>query len=198
MKYQKLILATNNKHKIAEMTAVLEGLDIGLLSKSDFTDFPDIAETGTTLEENALLKARGIFAKYKIPCIADDTGLMVKALDGAPGVYSARYAGEQCSFLDNNLKLLSEMSAVPESARGASFVAVIALVDSAGEHLFVGEVSGMIMTELRGKNGFGYDPIFFYPPGKKTFAEMTSDEKNEISHRGRALQKLLEWLTLDQ
>ncbi len=192
--FHKLILATNNRHKISEMSAVMEGLEIELLSKADFSDFPDIPETGTTLEENALLKARAVFEKYGIAAIADDTGLMVAALSGAPGIYSARYAGEQCSFLDNNLKLLAELQGVAQPDRSASFVTVIALVDGEGEHCFTGEVHGVITTELMGENGFGYDPVFLPNESNKTFAQMSAAEKNAISHRGRALKQLRDWL----
>ena len=194
MKYQKLILATNNEYKISEMAALLEELDIMLLSKSDFVDFPDVEETGDTLQENALLKANAVFAKYGVPSIADDTGLLVDHLHGAPGVLSARYAGDGCSFLDNNRKLLAELGEVPGAERKAKFETVIALVDGDGEHCFVGDVEGTILAELRGENGFGYDPVFFYSPAGKTFAEMSAAEKNQISHRGKALQKLRDWL----
>lgn len=194
MNYEQLILATNNQHKISEIKAVLEGMNIEILSKSDFEDFPDVPETGATLEENALLKARAVFARYGIPSLADDTGLLVDYLNGAPGVKSARYAGEKCSFHDNNIKLLNELDGVPESGRAASFVTVIALVDTEGEHCFVGEVHGRILDEMRGDNGFGYDPVFYYPPRSKTFAEMNPAQKNEISHRGRAIKKLRRWL----
>jgi len=195
MKYDRLILATNNQNKIAEITAILSGLDILLLSKADFVDFPDVPETGATLEENALLKARAAYAKYQVPCIADDTGLLVDHLNGAPGVMSARYAGENCSYADNNKKLLAELAEIPESLRTAAFVTVIALVDAEGEHCFVGEVKGRILEEARGDNGFGYDPVFFYPPHDRTFAEMNPAEKNLISHRSLALRKLWEWLS---
>jgi XTP/dITP diphosphohydrolase len=194
VKFSKLILATNNRHKIAELTALLAGAGMTILTKADFPDFPEIEETADTLAENALEKSRTIFRKYGIPAVADDTGLEVECLDGAPGVYSARYAGEGCTFADNNRKLLGELEGVPVEGRRARFVTVIAATFAGGETCLEGDVRGYIAAEPRGDNGFGYDPVFVYPPLGKTFAEMSSETKNTVSHRSVALGKFKDWL----
>lgn len=194
MKFDKLILATNNKHKLAEMKAMLEDSGVKILSKDDLEDFPEIPETGTTLEENALQKSRLIFSHYRIPAVSDDTGLEVHYLKGAPGVYSARYAGPHCSFEDNNRKLLKELSGVPFDNRTAKFATVIAVSYEGGDYCHRGEVDGVISEAMTGVNGFGYDPVFFYPPMQKTYAQMTLEEKNQVSHRSRALSKFKKWL----
>lgn len=194
MKFDKLILATNNKHKIAEMTAMLKDTGVTILTRDDLEDFPDIEETGTTLEENALLKSRLIFSQYHIPAVGDDTGLEVEFLEGAPGVYSARYAGPTSSFEDNNRKLLKELAGLPFDKRTARFATVIGVSCPEGDFCHRGEVFGVIAESMQGVNGFGYDPVFFYPPAQKTYAQMTPEEKNQISHRGRALAKFKEWL----
>ncbi len=194
MKFSKLILATNNRHKIAELAAMLSGTGVTILTKADFPDFPEIEETATTLADNALVKSRVIFHKYGIPSVADDTGLEVDCLGGAPGVYSARYAGEGCSFADNNRKLLRELEGVPAERRQARFVTVIAVVYDGGEVCFEGDARGYIATGPRGENGFGYDPIFIYQPLGKTFAEMGLEVKNAVSHRAAALAKFRNWL----
>jgi XTP/dITP diphosphohydrolase len=195
MKFSKLILATNNRHKIAELTALFEGAGVTILTKADFPDFPEIEETADTLAENALEKSRAIFRKYDIPAVADDTGLEVDYLGGAPGVYSARYAGEGCTFADNNHKLLHELEGVPLERRHARFVTVIAVTYIDGEICFEGDVRGYIATEPRGDNGFGYDPVFVYQPLGKTFAEIGPETKNAVSHRAVALGKLKDWLS---
>lgn len=194
MKFSKLILATNNEHKIREMSQLLADLQIEVLSKRDFPDFPDVPETGETLAENALLKSRAIFKLYGLPAVADDTGLEVAYLNGAPGVISARYAGEGCTFADNNRKLLAELDGVPPAKRAARFVTAIAISYDRGDKVVEGAVDGVIATENRGDNGFGYDPVFIYPPTGLTFAQMGAEEKNNVSHRGRALAKFREWL----
>lgn len=194
MKFRRLILATNNEHKIREMMQVLNGLEVEILSKRDFPDFPDVEETGTTLAENALIKSRAIFAKYGIPAVADDTGLEVAFLNGGPGVLSARYAGPGCSFADNNRKLLSELAAASGKDRRARFVTAIAVSYEGGDEVLEGSVEGHITETNRGDNGFGYDPVFYYPQAGKTFAEMTAEEKNAVSHRGRALLRFKDWL----
>ncbi|MBN2226411.1 MAG: XTP/dITP diphosphatase [candidate division Zixibacteria bacterium] len=184
----QLVLATNNKDKIREIRNLLDDLQVTILTCDDFLDFPEIEETGTTLEENAILKASGISEFTGYAALADDSGLEVDALDGAPGVYSSRYAGSGCTYADNNRRLLKEMEGVPEGKRGARFRTVIAIDWGDGEIETVeGTVDGRITTENRGVDGFGYDPVFFYEPAGKTFAEMTLDEKNKVSHRGRAL-----------
>lgn len=194
MKFKRLVLATNNEHKIREMSQVLNGLEVEILSKADFPDFPDVEETGKTIAENAILKARTIFAKYGIPAIADDTGLEVDFLNGAPGVMSARFAGPGCSFADNNRKLLAELAPATGEQRRARFVTIIAVSWEEGEESLEGAVDGYIAESNRGENGFGYDPVFLYPPADKTFAEMSAEEKNRISHRGRALTEFKRWL----
>ncbi len=184
----KLVLATNNKDKIREIEKVLAGLPVEILTSADFNDFPEIEETGTTLEENAVLKARGIAKFTGLAAMADDSGLEVDALGGAPGVYSSRYAGPGCSYADNNVKLLKEMTGVPDEKRAARFRTVIAIAWDPEKVVTVdGTVEGVIITENKGENGFGYDPVFFYPPAGKTFAQMSLDEKNKVSHRGKAV-----------
>jgi XTP/dITP diphosphohydrolase len=197
MKFDKLILATNNKHKIAEMTAMLKDTGVTILTRDDLEDFPEIEETGSTLEENALLKSRVIYSHYRIPAVADDTGLEVEHLGGAPGVYSARYAGPNCTFEDNNRKLLKELTDVPWDKRVATFATVIAVSCEAGDFSHRGEVMGVIAESMMGVNGFGYDPVFLYPPLEKTYAQMTLEEKNQVSHRGRALALFKKWLLAD-
>ena len=194
MRFSELILATNNRHKIAELTALLEGAGVTILTKADFPDFPEIEETADTLAANALEKSRAIFHKYGIPAVADDTGLEVDYLGGAPGVYSARYAGEGCSFADNNRKLLRELEGIPAEQRRARFVTVIAVTYADGDICHEGSVHGYIATEPRGSSGFGYDPVFIYQPLGKTFAEMGPEMKNSVSHRAVALRKFRDWL----
>lgn len=192
----KLVLATNNQDKIREMKNLLEDLPIEILTSKDFNDFPEIEETGTTLEENAVLKAEGIFRATGLPSLADDSGLEVDCLDGAPGVYSSRYAGPGCTYDDNNRKLLTEMADVPRARRTARFRCVIAICFGEGDTQIVGGKAEGYITEKKSTatNGFGYDPVFFYPPHGKTFAELTLDEKNKISHRGLALKAAKEIL----
>ncbi len=191
----KLVLATNNKHKIREITNIMAGLDIQLLTAADFPDFPDPEETGTTLEENARIKAVEICRKIGLPALADDSGLEVDYLDGQPGVMSARFAGPGCTFADNNRKLLELLEGVPEKERTARFRCVAALALSDGDvHLFEGAVEGLITPDLRGRQGFGYDPVFFFPEVGQTFAEIPEEEKNKYSHRGRAFRKATDFL----
>ena len=194
-----LILASRNKKKIKEMEAILathfEGVRI--LSLDDVGYIGDIEENGATYEENALIKARTAVEAGggNYPAIADDSGLSVDALDGAPGVYSARYAGEHGDDAANNALLLKNLADVPAEARTARFVCCIALVYPDGRELTVrGETEGLIIDVAKGEGGFGYDPYFYYPPFKKTFSELTPEEKNAISHRGKAIAKLAERL----
>ncbi len=185
---KKLILATNNRDKIFEIKRILEGIELEILSASDFDDFPEIEETGSTLAENAILKAKTIRDRYRLPCLADDTGLEVDYLDGEPGVFSSRFAGEGCSYDDNNRKLLSLLEGVPAEKRSARFKTVIAFGDIDGEIQTVeGVLEGHIATEPRGTFGFGYDPVFIVAAINTTLAELPPEEKNRISHRGRAL-----------
>lgn len=209
------ILASQNKNKIKEIRAILEKYGLEVITRDDAgipTD--DIEETGVTFEENSYLKARTIFdmiredpslSKYlSSPVIADDSGLMVDALGGAPGVYSARYAGEGCTYYDNNVKLLAALDGVPADRRGAGFTTVITLIYPAVEDVpaaavrqgdvYVltakGELRGSIAGQIRGQQGFGYDPVFIPEGYENTFGELGTDFKNTISHRARALKEL--------
>ncbi|MFT4752514.1 MAG: XTP/dITP diphosphohydrolase [Salibacteraceae bacterium] len=185
-----LIFATNNLHKLAEIRSAVPQLSIQGLSESGVNE--DIPETGTTLQENARQKARHIYDKLGENCFADDTGLEVSALNGAPGVYSARYAGPDGNFEDNNRKLLG---ALKESVnRKAQFRTVICLIQDGNEHYFEGICPGDILEEYAGSKGFGYDPIFKPYGFKESFAEMSMETKNEISHRGLAVKKLISFL----
>lgn len=185
----QLVIATNNQDKIKEIKQLLDELPITILTKNDFIDFPDVEETGKTLEENALLKAKAIFEHTGYPALADDTGLEVDALNGAPGVYSSRYAGENVSYEDNYRKLLEDLKDIPDDKRTARFRTVIAIVWNDDEIDKVeGVAEGTITKDVSGKEGFGYDPVFYYPESDKRFSEMTVEEKNRISHRGKALQ----------
>ena len=187
----KLVFATNNKHKLQEVRDIL-GDRVEVLSLSDINCYDDIPETGTTLQENALIKARWISEKYNCNCFADDTGLEVDALGGAPGVYSARYAGEECDSQANMQKLLHNLTG--ENNRDAQFRTVIALIIDKEETLFDGVVKGRISCEKMGEAGFGYDPIFIPEGYDVSFAQMGSEEKNRISHRYRATEKLSKYL----
>jgi len=188
---KRLLLATNNKDKIFEISKILEGVDIEILSAGDFDDFPDVEETGATLVENATLKAESVYRRYGIPCVADDTGLEVNYLGGAPGVISARFAGEGCSYDDNNAKLLKLLEGVPSEKRGARFKTVISFADFEGKiHAVEGILEGIIAEDRKGKYGFGYDPVFIVPERGVRLAELAPEEKNKISHRGRALEKI--------
>ena len=195
MKYDSIVVATRNPHKVEEIRAMLAGLPVTVRDLRDFPDCPDVVEDGDTLEANALKKARAAYRCTGLPVIADDTGLEVYYLLGAPGVYSARYAGENATYEDNNRKLLREMTQVPARKRQARFRCVIALVAGDGDQLFEGKVEGVILHAPRGGNGFGYDPVFRPDGFDRSYAELDADEKNAISHRGRAVQELLSFLT---
>ncbi len=187
----KLVFATNNKHKLQEVRDIL-GNSVDVLSLNDIDCHDEIPETGTTLEENALIKARWVSEKYGYNCFADDTGLEVETLGGAPGVYSARYAGEECNSQANMEKLLKNLAA--ESNRKAQFRTVIALIVNGKEKLFDGIVKGRISNEKMGEAGFGYDPIFIPQGHEMSFAQMGSEVKNSISHRFRATEKLSNYI----
>lgn len=184
------LIATHNMKKRDELQRILSPLGVHVLTADEAgVDLTDVEETGTTFEENALLKARSGCKEGKMPCIADDSGLCVDALDGAPGVYSARFAGEHGNDDKNNEKLLSLLSDVPPEKRTARFVSTVACVFPDGRELVVrGECEGKIGYEKRGENGFGYDPLFYV--GERTFAEFTPEEKDAVSHRGNALRAL--------
>jgi XTP/dITP diphosphohydrolase len=185
----KFVIATRNQHKLVEIKKVLSDIPIQLIGMNDFHDIPEIEETGTTLVENSLIKARMVYQFTQLPTIGDDTGLEVDYLNGAPGVSSARYAGPDSDSKKNVEKLLNELKDVPLEHRTARFRTVISIVYKGGENWIEGIAEGIILKKQKGNRGFGYDPIFYYPPFKKTFAELSLDEKNKISHRGLALQK---------
>ncbi len=186
----KIVLATHNKHKCAEMSALLSNFPIEILSLEDFAGIGEIIEDGTTLEENALIKARTVYSLTGLYAWADDTGLEVDALDSKPGVYSARYAGENCSYSDNVHKLLKDMANTPKNLRTANFKTVIALVGDNMELVSEGIVQGMITTKPKGVGGFGYDPVFYVREKGKTYSEMEMIEKNQISHRAKAINNM--------
>jgi XTP/dITP diphosphohydrolase len=194
MKTETLVIATNNIHKTEEVRAILKQLSITVKDLRDFPPYPEPAEDGVTLEENALIKARAAFRQTGLPAIADDTGLEVYYLLGAPGVFSARYAGENASYEANCAKLLRELTQVPERKRQARFRCAIAYVDKTCEQCFEGKVEGKILLLPRGTSGFGYDPIFQPEGYDRTFAELTAEEKNAISHRGRAIRSFIEFI----
>ncbi|WP_287679968.1 non-canonical purine NTP diphosphatase [Bacteroides sp.] len=189
---KKLVFATNNAHKLEEIRAIL-GDKVEILSLNDIDCHADIPETADTLQGNAALKAQYIYDNYGLDCFADDTGLEVEALNGAPGIYSARYAGGEGHDSEANMKkLLSEMQ--DKDNRKARFRTVICLIEGGKEHFFEGIVNGSIIRERKGGAGFGYDPVFMPDGYSETFAEMGNDEKNKISHRARAVQKLCEYI----
>lgn len=195
MNYKKIVFATNNKNKLAEIREMLAGTGFEVLSLADIGCHDDIPETAATLEGNALQKANYVYNKYATPCFADDTGLEVDALGGEPGVYSARYAGGEGHDSEANMaKLLAELGG--NSDRRARFRTVIALIEGGQEEpkLFEGIVTGEITADRRGGEGFGYDPIFRPDGHAETFAEMGHEMKNKISHRARAVAKLVEYL----
>ena len=191
----KIVLATHNQDKCAEMREIMGGMPIELLTLNKFPEIEEIIENGHTLLQNALIKARTVHKITNLPAMADDTGLEVDALNGKPGIYSARYAGENCSYSDNVNKLLQEMDNISSGKRIAHFCTAIAYVDDNMELATEGTVQGLITDKRKGIDGFGYDPVFYVPNMKKTYAEMSMDEKNQISHRGIAIknmQKLLQ------
>ncbi|MBO5227036.1 MAG: XTP/dITP diphosphatase [Ruminococcus sp.] len=189
----RVILASNNKNKIREMAQILEPFGMEVISQREAGADFEVEENGTTFRENAELKAAAVFETLNAPVIADDSGLMVDALNGAPGVYSHRYAGENATDKERCEKLLSELADVPEEKRTARFVCEICFIDEKGErHFFTGKCEGIIGTEEKGENGFGYDPVFYV--GGVSLAEMTDDEKNSISHRGEALRLMKKYL----
>lgn len=182
----KIIAATKNKNKLREFGEILKGFEI--ISQEDAGLDIDVEETGSSFEENSMLKARAIYEACKIPAIADDSGLVVDALGGEPGVYSARYGGEGLDDRGRVELLLKNMKDVPQNERTARFVCAITLVDGDKVITARGECEGIIAYEPSGENGFGYDPVFFVEEYKKTLAEVTPEEKNAISHRGKALR----------
>ena len=190
---KELVLASGNKGKLAEFQRLLEGLDVQIHSMKEYPEIGEIVEDGSTFAENALIKARAVCKATGKPAMADDSGLAVDALNGAPGIYSARFAGEQRSDADNNAKVLQLLEGVEDSKRTARFFCVIAIVLPDGrEYTVEGTCEGTILRALRGEGGFGYDPLFYVESLDKTFAELTMEEKNRISHRGHANRKAVE------
>jgi len=187
----KLVFATNNQHKLREISQIV-GNDFKILSLSDINCFDDIPEEQDTIEGNASQKSFYVFEKFGVDCFADDTGLEVEALNGAPGVYSARYAGKECIAENNIEKLLHNLE--NQSNRKARFKTVISLIINKKEYLFEGLVNGIILTQKRGNGGFGYDPVFVPDGHTQTFAEMSAETKNNISHRALAVNKLGDFL----
>ena len=193
----RVLLATTNRGKIAELKRIMDEHEIEVIGLSDSASTEDI-ETGAAFAENALLKARHYHRLSGLPTIADDSGLEVEALGGVPGLHSARYAGRGASDGERIEKLLDEMREVPPERRRARFICAAAIVWDGGEKVIVDEAQGVILRERRGANGFGYDPVFFYRPLGKTFAELTPSEKADVSHRGRAFRRLSAWLKLNE
>lgn len=191
---KKLVLASRNRDKIEELRDTLRPLGITLMSSYDFSELEEVVEDRETLEGNALKKAEYTYRETGIPSVADDTGLEVDALDGEPGVYSARYAGDDATYEDNTRKLLKELQYVPNDKRSARFRTVVAFVDGEQQKTFNGVCEGRILKKQRGDKGFGYDPVFQPKQYSKTFAELSADKKHEISHRGKAIQKFVDWL----
>ncbi|MFA5863667.1 MAG: XTP/dITP diphosphatase [Phycisphaerae bacterium] len=187
-----LLIATGNKGKFTEIAAELSNLGIKYISLADLPKIPECEETGQTFEDNAIQKARYYATHFNVLTIADDSGLEVDALDGNPGVMSARYAGTPCNDQANNAKLIKELTGVAHEKRTARFRCVMALVDPGGNLIGTtqGAIEGIIIDTPRGQNGFGYDPYFFVPQLSKTTAEITREEKNKISHRGQATRKM--------
>ena len=194
----KIVLATHNRHKVEEIKSILSDLPIELLSLDNFPTIGEIVEDGATLEENAKKKAKTVYEQTGLLSLADDTGLEVEVLDGRPGVFSARYSGENATYEENNKKLLGELKEIPFERRNAKFRCVISIIGNGIDKVAIGEMPGKILYELRGKNGFGYDPLFLPNGYEKTFAEIESELKNKLSHRARALEeakKILKRLT---
>ena len=183
----KVIIATHNQDKYREINLLFSSMSLDIINLNSFPNIGEIPEDGLTLEENALIKARTVFSITGIPSIADDTGLEVDALNGAPGVYTARFAGEGCSYSDNIKKIIKDMESIPFDKRGAVFRTVMVYKSSNLELIAEGFVKGYISEKIKGVDGFGYDPVFYVQEKEKTFAEMSALEKNKISHRARAI-----------
>ena len=191
---KKIVIATNNKGKYSEIKNILKSVhglsQVEFLSLKDFPSIPPVEEDGKTMQENSIKKAVTVSKLTNLITLADDTGLEVKALNGQPGVYSARFAGPGCTYNDNNKKLIEMMKDVPEEQRAAKFICVITIAKPTGDYyLMEGALRGIITTREQGKNGFGYDPIFLVPQYNKTLAELDFDTKNKSSHRYKAINK---------
>ena len=193
----KIVVATRNKGKIKEIQAFLNGVVEDISCAADYEGFPETIEDGETFEQNALKKAREAMEYTGRPALADDSGLMVEALGGRPGVHSARFAGEEADDAANNRKLLKELENIPLGQRKAAFVCSLAYIAADGsEHLFTGRIEGRILKAAQGDGGFGYDPLFLVEGEGRTMAELALSEKNSISHRGQALRQFREYLEL--
>ena len=193
---KELVVATRNRGKLQEIRSLLEGVVDTVRCAADFAGFPETIEDGLTFRDNALKKAREAMRFTGLPALADDSGLVVDALDGRPGVHSARFAGEGSGDAANNRRLLEELNGIPTDRRQAAFVCVLAFVTPEGiEQVFSGRVGGLVLTSERGEGGFGYDPLFLVDGFCRTMAELTLQEKNSISHRGQALQLFQEFLS---
>jgi len=193
---KELVVATRNHGKLQEIRSLLDGLVANVRCAADFAGFPETIEDGLTFRDNALKKAREAMGFSGLPALADDSGLVVDALDGRPGVYSARFAGEGAGDAANNRRLLEELDGIPLDRRQAAFVCALAYVTPDGdEQVFSGRVGGAILSEARGDGGFGYDPLFLVDGFERTMAELTLQEKNAVSHRGQALQHFREYLS---
>lgn len=193
----KIVIATRNRHKAVELQTLLHGAGYDAVQLDEIDPdgkIPEVEETGTTFKENALLKAHAIAKATGLPAIADDTGLEVDALGGAPGIFSARYAGENCTYEDNVKKLLRELSDVADDRRTARFKTVAVYVHKETELSAEGVVEGVITEKEEGVGGFGYDPVFSVLDMKKTYAQLADEEKNRVSHRGKAIRSLIEKL----
>lgn len=187
----KIIIASHNEGKVKEFRKMFEAFGISVVSLRDLDFHEEIEETGSSFKENASIKAEAIVKKFRVPVIADDSGLVIDALDGRPGIFSARYAGEEKDDEANIEKVLAELEDVPEKERTARFVCVLAVAQPGKETSSVeGKCEGLILNERRGTNGFGYDPVFYVPSKGKTLAEMNPEAKNKISHRANALHEL--------
>jgi len=189
-----ILIASTNRHKVEEIKKIFTIPDTHFISLDHYNDIPEAIEDGKTFRDNSLLKAEHYFRHTQVPVIADDSGLVVPALNGEPGIHSARYAGEQSDYDKNNALLLSRMENLIGEQRFAFFVCVVVYFDGKNVIFSEGKAEGVIIDHLKGTQGFGYDPLFYYPEAQKTFAEMNSDEKNQVSHRSRALHGLYEKL----
>lgn len=189
-----LVIATGNPHKLEELQQLLEPVGWQIRSSKEFEGVHEVIEDRPTLEGNAIKKAMEIQEAVKLPVLADDTGLFVDALNGEPGVFSARYAGEDASYHDNVEKLLKELESIPDDNRTARFKTIVAYANGAKVVTFEGVCEGRIIASPRGEKGFGYDPVFVPEGHEYTFAELSEDEKNALSHRGRALKRFKDWL----
>jgi len=192
--FKKILIASTNRHKVREIQKIFDFPATRFSSLTEYHDIPEAVEDGKTFEENSLIKAKHYYQYTQTPVIADDSGLVVPALNGEPGIHSARYAGEQSAYDKNNALLLSRMKELQDDQRFAYFVCVIVYFDGKDILISEGRAEGRIIDQLKGTGGFGYDPLFYYPAAGKTFAEMASEEKNQVSHRSRALQGLREKL----